>query len=371
MLRVFAGAGLPVQSHYEGGIMELTIPLPSPGGGTALDSYLTAIAERERRAVTASLRHVLAPESVVVIGASRRLGTVGRAILDNIRSGGYAGPLYVVNPRARQIGGEHCLSSVLDVPEPPDLAVIAVPAASVLDVAEQCGQRGVRSLVVITSGLDAAACADLLAECRRHGMRLVGPDSFGVAVPAIGLNATFAAHHPQPGAPGLVMQSGGPGFALADQLSRLGIGISSFVSVGSKLDVSSNDMLMWWENDGVTKLCVLYIESFGNPRKFARTARRVGATMPVLAVHRLSVPDPGLAQRRLSRPGPAHSPDDAQPVPPRPSHRRARASAGPRKLTGIGSHCSLTTHPGRSAKAASWIFTQSLHGSTHPASSRR
>jgi acyl-CoA synthetase (NDP forming)/GNAT superfamily N-acetyltransferase len=284
MLRVFADAGLPVQRHCEDGVMEITIPLPSEAGGTALDSYLNAVAEREGRADTASLAHILAPESVVVIGASRRRGTVGRAILDNIRTGGYAARLYVVNPRARQISGEHCLSSVLELPEPADLAVIAVPTAAVLGVAEQCGQRGVRSLVVITSGLDSAACADLLAMCRRHGMRLVGPNCFGVAVPALGLDATFADRRPRPGAAGLVMQSGGLGVAVVDQLSRLGIGISSFASVGDKLDVSSNDMLMWWEHDGVTRLAVLYIESFGNPRKFARTARRVSASMPVLAV---------------------------------------------------------------------------------------
>jgi acyl-CoA synthetase (NDP forming)/GNAT superfamily N-acetyltransferase len=284
MLKVFADAGLPVQRHCEDGVMEMTIPLPSEVGGTALDSYLNAVAQRERRADTASLQRILAPESVVVIGASRRRGTVGRAIFDNIRTGGYAGRLYVVNPRARQISGEHCLASVLDLPEPADLAVIAVPAAEVLNAAEQCGQRGVRSLVVIASGLDAAGCADLLAVCRRHGMRLVGPDCFGVAVPGIGLDATFAAHHPRPGSVGLVMQSGGLGVALVDQLSRLGIGVSSFASVGNKLDVSSNDMLMYWEQDGITKLAVLYIESFGNPRKFARTARRVSARMPVLAV---------------------------------------------------------------------------------------
>src|SRR6516165_901554 len=173
MLKVFADVGLPVQCHSEDGVMELTIPLPSEVGGTALDSYLSAVAERERRADTASLRHILAPESVVVIGASRQRGTVGRAIWDNIRAAGYGGRLYVVNPRARQIGGEHCLSSVLDLPEPADLAVIAVPAAAVLDVADQCGRRGVRSLIVITSGLDTAASADLLAVCRRHGMRPV------------------------------------------------------------------------------------------------------------------------------------------------------------------------------------------------------
>jgi acyl-CoA synthetase (NDP forming)/GNAT superfamily N-acetyltransferase len=284
MLDVFADAGLPVERHYEDGIFELTFSLPSEDAGATLDSYLTAVAERERRAEAASLRHVLAPESVVVIGASRRRGTVGRAILDNIRAGGYAGRLYTVNPRARQIGGERCLSSVLDLPEAVDLGVIAVPAAAVLDTAEQCGQRGVRSLVVITAGLEVAACADLLAVCRRHGMRLVGPDCFGVAVPGIGLDATFAVTPARPGVAGLVMQSGGLGFAMVDHLSRLGIGISSFASVGDKLDVSGNDMLMWWENDGLTKLAVLYISSFGNPRKFARTARRVSGAMPVLTV---------------------------------------------------------------------------------------
>jgi acyl-CoA synthetase (NDP forming) len=248
----------------------------------ALDPCPTAVAEWEGRAENAGLRPVLAPESVVVIGASRRKGTAGRAILDNIAAGGYAGRVYVVNPRARQIRGERCLTSVLHLPEPADLAVIAVPAAAVLDVAEQCGQRGVRSLVVITSGLGVAACADLLAVCRRHGMRLVGPDCFGVAVPGIGLDATFAASPPRPGVAGLVMQSGGLGFALMDQLSQLGVGISSFASVGDKLDVSSNDLLAWWEHDGVTKVAVLYIESFGNPRKFVRTARRVSAVLPVL-----------------------------------------------------------------------------------------
>ncbi len=284
MLKVFSDAGLPVRRRYSDGVVELTFPLPSGAPGTDLDSYLDAVAERERSAEAASLRHVLAPESVAVIGASRRAGTVGRAIFDNIRDAGYAGRLYPVNPHAGQIGGVHCLASPDELPEQVDLAVIAVPPAGVLDAAERCGRRGVRALVVITSGLDAAASADLLAACRRHGMRLVGPNCFGVAVPGIGLDATFAAAHPQPGTAGLVMQSGGLGFATVNQLSRLGIGISSFVSAGNKLDVSSNDMLMWWEQDGVTRLAVLYIESFGNPRKFARNARRIGARMPVLTV---------------------------------------------------------------------------------------
>ena len=217
------------------------------------------------------------------MGASRRRGTVGREILHNIVTGGFAGTVYPVNPRASSLEGLPCLASVEDLPEQVDLAVIAVPAAAVADVAERCGRRGVRSLVVITSGLGARA-PDLLAICRRYGMRLVGPNCFGVAVPPLGLDATFAAGHPAPGAAGLVVQSGGIGISLLEHLSELGIGVSSFASVGDKYDVSSNDMLTWWEQDGQTKLAVLYVESFGSPRKFARTARRVGQRMPVLTV---------------------------------------------------------------------------------------
>ncbi|MGH3174871.1 MAG: GNAT family N-acetyltransferase [Streptosporangiaceae bacterium] len=191
MLKVFADAGLPVQRHFADDVYELTFPLPREEDGTALDTYLSAVAERESSADVASLRHILAPEWVVVIGASRRREAIGRVILENIRRGGYAGRLYTVNPQARQIDGDRCVASVLDLPEPADLAVIAVPAPAVLGVAEQCGQHGLQSLVVITSGLDPAACADLLAVCRRHGMRLVGPGCFGVAVPGIGLDATF------------------------------------------------------------------------------------------------------------------------------------------------------------------------------------
>jgi acyl-CoA synthetase (NDP forming)/GNAT superfamily N-acetyltransferase len=285
MLRVFSDAGLPTRVRREEGVVTITIPLPADDTGKKLEHYLDAVALRERSASVASLRPVFAPGSVAVIGASRRPGTVGRAVLDNIKSGGYAGHLYAVNPNARHVGGVPSFPDVASLPEAPDLALVAVPPAAVLDTAEACGKRGVHGLVVYTAGLDTAASADLLAACRRHGMRLIGPNCFGVAVPGIGLDATFAATSPAAGTAGLVMQSGGLGFALVDHLSRLGIGISSFASVGNKLDVSSNDMLMWWEQDEATKLAVLYIESFGNPRKFARTARRVGAQIPVLTVH--------------------------------------------------------------------------------------
>jgi acyl-CoA synthetase (NDP forming)/L-amino acid N-acyltransferase YncA len=285
MLRVFSDAGLPTRSTRAEGVVSVTIPLPPDDTGKQLEEYLDTVALRERSANVASLRPVFAPRSVVVIGASRRQGTVGRAILDNVKSGGYAGHLYAVNPNARQVGGIACYPDVASLPEAPDLALVAVPPTAVLDAAEACGARGVHGLVVYATGLDTAAGADLLAACRRHGMRLIGPNCFGVAVPGIGLDATFAAANPAAGTAGLVMQSGGLGFAMVQLLSRLGIGISSFASVGNKLDVSSNDMLMWWEQDEVTKVAVLYIESFGNPRKFARTARRVGARMPVLTVH--------------------------------------------------------------------------------------
>src|SRR5262249_17935877 len=223
MLDVFAAAGLPVERHFADGAIELTFPLPDQQM-PALDSYLDAVAERERHAEVASLRHVFAPDSVAVIGVSRRLGTVGRAILDNLRS--YTGRRYIVNPRARRVDGEPCLASALDLPEAVDLAVIAVPPSAVLEGAGQCGQRGVRALVVVAEGLGRAG-PDLLAVCRRYGMRLVGPESFGVAAPGLGLEATFAARPAKPGVTGLVMQSGGLGLALVGHLSRLGIGISS------------------------------------------------------------------------------------------------------------------------------------------------
>jgi len=283
MLGVFAGAGLPMRRQLSEGVVEFTFPLPAGDGDQSLDTYLDTVAARESRAGVVSLRHLLQPASVAVVGASRRRGTIGREILHNIVTGGFAGAVYPVNTRAGSLEGLRCLPSVASLPEHVDLAVIAVPSAALTEVADQCGQRGVRSLVVITAALGAQG-ADLLAICRRYGMRLVGPKCFGVAVPWLGLDATFGTEHPKPGVAGLVVQSGGIGVSLLAHLSQLGIGASSFVSVGDKYDVSSNDLLMWWEQDQRTKLAVLYVESFGSPRKFARTARRVGQRMPVLTV---------------------------------------------------------------------------------------
>src|SRR5215475_11952306 len=282
MQRVFADAGLPVERHYADGAIEVTIPLPSHDGAQ-LDHYLDAVAGRFSRADVASLAHLLRPASIAVIGASRRRGSVGREILHNIVKGGFAGPVYAVNPRAHSMEGLPCLARADEIPAGTDLAVLAVPPAEVPAVAAQCGQRGVRALVVITAGIGPAG-ADLLAICRRYGMRLVGPNCFGLATSKPLVNATFAADMPLGGAAGLVVQSGGVGIAVLEHLGRLGIGVSSFASVGDKYDVSSNDMLTWWERDEQTELGILYVESFGNPRGFARTARRVGRKLPVLTV---------------------------------------------------------------------------------------
>jgi len=289
MLNVFAHAGLRAHRTLADGVYELSFPLPGGEVDAETGAYRDAVAERERSADVASLRHVLTPASVAVIGVSRRPGSVGRAILENITDAEFSGRVYAVNPGAGELrGGEldgvPWAPSAAALPEPVDLAVIAAPAAAVAGIAEDCGRRGVKALVVTAAGLDATARAELLAICRRHGMRLVGPTSFGVANTACSLDATFAARHPRPGRAGLALQSGGVGIVLLEHLSRLGVGISSFVSLGDKDDVSGNDMLLWWESDAATELAVLYLDSFGNPRKFARTARAVGRAMPVLTV---------------------------------------------------------------------------------------
>jgi acyl-CoA synthetase (NDP forming)/GNAT superfamily N-acetyltransferase len=284
MLSVFTDAGLPVQrGRADAEELVLTFPLPYDEADHHLDDYLDSVAARESRADVASLRHLLSPASVAVIGASRRRGSPGREILRNIVTGGYAGPVYPVHPDAAELEGLPCLPSVADLPTGVDVAVIAVPAAGLCAVATECGGRGVRALVVITGGLGAEGPA-LLATCRQYGMRLAGPNCFGLAVPSLGLDATFGLRHPAPGVAGLVVQSGGIGVSFLAHLSRLGIGVSSFASVGDKYDVSSNDMLTWWEQDGQTTMAALYVESFGDPRRFARTARRVSHKMPVLTV---------------------------------------------------------------------------------------
>ena len=285
MLRVFADVGLPAKRRIAGETVELTFPLPGGDDTYRLGHYLEAVASREGRADVASLRPLLQPRSVAVVGLSRRRGTVGRAILRNIVTGGFTGPVYAVNPHAQamEMEGVPCVASVDDLPGPVDLAVIAVPPAAVPEVAEQCGRNGVRALIVISESRGAAG-AELLAVCRRYGMRLLGPSCFGVIVPWIGLNATFAADHPVRGVAGLdgAVRRGGDRAAGADVPAGYR---RVLLRVGRRqVRRVPTDLLTWWAQDEVTQLAVLYVESFGNPRKFAGTARRVAQRMPVLTV---------------------------------------------------------------------------------------
>ena len=285
VLHVLSDSGLVVRRRFGGGTVELSIPVPRNAALGEASAYLDAVAGREQQADVASLEPLLRPRSVAVIGVGRSSGSLGRRIALNIRAAGFSGPLYAVSPHRGDIEGIPCVPSVAALPEAPDLAVVSVPAARVVAVAGECGNRGVRSLAVITAGLTTAQESGLLEATRRGGMRLAGPASYGVAVPGTGLAATPALRHPGPGGTGLVVQSEGIGAALLEQFSRLGLGISSFASVGGKLDVSGTDMLLWWEADHTTELAILHLESFGNPRRFARTARRVSAKFPVLTVH--------------------------------------------------------------------------------------
>ncbi|MEU4445243.1 GNAT family N-acetyltransferase [Actinosynnema sp. NPDC050801] len=281
MLRVFADLGLVWTSTADSGEVRVDLGL-DPG-----ERYLEAVADRERAADVASLRAVLRPASVVVVGASRKPSSVGNAVLANLVDGGFTGALYAVNPHARQILGVRCHPTVTDLPEAPDLAVVCVPAPAVPRVAEDCGRRGVKALVVITSGVDPES---LLEVVRRHGMRVVGPNCVGVSntEPDVRLDATFTRDRTGPGGIGLVTQSGGVAIAAAEQLRRLGLGTSQLVSTGDKYDVSGNDLLLWWERDERTAAVALYLESFGNPRKFSRLARRVSRRKPVLAIRAAS-----------------------------------------------------------------------------------
>ncbi|GAA2246457.1 bifunctional GNAT family N-acetyltransferase/acetate--CoA ligase family protein [Streptomyces indiaensis] len=280
MLKVFSDLGLHTERRFDGPEVHCVIPLEET------EDYLRSVERRGRAADVASLVPLLRPRCIAVIGAGRRPGSVGRAVLHNLSTGEFTGQLYAVNPVARSILGVRAYAAVSALPRVPELAVIAVPAGEVAGVAEECGRFGVRALLVVSSGLDACQAKELLVACREHDMRLVGPNCLGLAntEERVRLDATFAAAHPAPGSAGVAVQSGGVGIALLGGLQRLGIGVSSFVSLGDKYDVSGNDLLQWWESDGRTDLALLHLESFGNPRAFSRTARRVTRRMPILTV---------------------------------------------------------------------------------------
>ncbi|MFJ8148174.1 GNAT family N-acetyltransferase [Streptomyces sp. NPDC096048] len=280
VLRLFADLGLAATRHFDGPEVHCAIDLHVD------ETYLTASEARGRTADVASLEPLLKPRSIAVVGAGRRSGSVGRALLHHLHEDGFTGRLFAVNPATTAILGVPSYPCVGALPVVPDLVVVASPAGTVPAVAEECGKAGVRALVVVSAGLDTEQSEALLTACRTHGMRLVGPNCLGVAntAPGYRFDATFAAAHPRAGTAGVAVQSGGVGIALLEGLSRLGIGVSTFASLGDKYDVSGNDLLQWWEGDGHTDLALLHLESFGNPRAFSRTARRVTRRMPVLTV---------------------------------------------------------------------------------------
>jgi acetyl coenzyme A synthetase (ADP forming)-like protein len=282
MLGVFRAAGFAERTHIEGGIVHVELLIEPT------DRARAALEAREHRAEAASITRVLNPTSVAVIGASRNPDTVGHQALRNLLAGGFAGPVYPVNPGADQVGSVKAYPTVLDVPGAVDLAVVAVPAADVMEVVRQCASKGVLGVVVLSAGFgevgEVTAQADLRDLARRNGMRLVGPNCLGVVNTTIGLDATFSPYASTPGRIAMQSQSGALGIALLERSARVGLGVSSFVSVGNKADVSGNDLLQYWEDDAGTDVVLLYLESFGNPRKFARIARRVSRRKPIVAV---------------------------------------------------------------------------------------
>ncbi len=248
--------------------------------------------EREHISTIASLRPILSPSSVAVIGAARHRGTIGQLLLQCILQGGFSGTVYPVNPNAESVISVKAYPSILDIPGNVDLAIIAVPASVVAKVADECGRKGVSALIVISDGFKERGPEGALRERElvditlRYGMRLVGPNCMGIinTDPAVSLNATFSPIYPPKGNVAFLSQSGAMGLTILEYANNLNMGISTFVSVGNRADVSSNDLLQYWQQDQATKVILLYLESFGNPRKFSRIARRVSEKKPIVAV---------------------------------------------------------------------------------------
>ncbi len=286
MIRVVRNLGFDVKTRLEYGVVRLSFDLEASA------RVVAAIDDRERVADAASLHPLLAPRSVAVIGASVRPKSIGHELLRNILAGGFTGSVYVVNPKHDRVLGVPAVASPLDLPEAPDLAIVAVPAAAVLDVVRACGERGARGILMISSGFGETGAdgkamqQEMLAVARQYDMRVIGPNCLGLinTDPAVRLNATFASLPRNPGKLGLVSQSGALGVAVLLGAKRSGLGVSQFVSVGNKADISGNDLLLAWERDERTAVIALYLESFGNPRKFSRIAKRVSRHKPIIAI---------------------------------------------------------------------------------------
>ncbi|HEY2428042.1 MAG TPA: GNAT family N-acetyltransferase, partial [Acidimicrobiales bacterium] len=286
MLNVFRSAGFTDERRFAAGVVRVTFPIE------ATTASLAAVHRRERQAAAASVRRLLHPASVAVIGAGRAPLGIGHEVFRNLLRSGFAGPVYPVNRAATSVASVRAYASLAAIPDAVDLAVIAVPAAEVPAVVDECGDKGVTGLVVMSGGFadaggeGAAAQRALVEQARSRGMRLLGPNSIGVANAAadVRLNATLAQELPRPGRVGFMAQSSALGVAIFEEARHRGIGVSSFVSAGNKADVSGNDLIQYWDEDDGTDVVLLYLESFGNPRTFARVARRLSRRKPVVAV---------------------------------------------------------------------------------------
>ena len=286
MLSVFRDCGFSVTSREAGGVVRVVLEL------RRTDEYAERHAARAARAAYQSIKPFFEPRSVAVIGASRSRAKIGGQMFWNIKSAGFQGALYPVNPTVDSVEGIRAYPTVADIPEPVDLAVITVPAPAVEGVVEECIQKGIQALVVISAGFaeigpeGRAAQEALLDRVRQAGVRLVGPNCMGLlnTDPGVQLNSTFASHLPPRGRIAMSTQSGALGLAVLDYAKRLDLGISSFVSVGNKADVSGNDLIQYWTEDESTDVILLYLESFGNPRRFAEIVRRTSRRKPIVAV---------------------------------------------------------------------------------------
>jgi succinyl-CoA synthetase alpha subunit/GNAT superfamily N-acetyltransferase len=284
MLRVFADAGFETTRETVLGTAEVRLAL------AATDTFRARVDERDHVGVVSSLQPFFLPRTVAVVGASPREGSIGGELFRNVLRGEFLGTCFPVNKRAAPVAGVHAYPTVAAIGESIDLAVICLPGGAVLDAAAEALAAGVRALCVISAGFaevgaeGAARQQELVGLVRAHGARLLGPNCLGIAAAAPRLNATFGPRALPPGNVGFSSQSGALGLAVLERAAERQLGLSAFVSVGNKADISSNDLLEYWEDDPATDVVLLYLESFGNPRKFGRVARRVARSKPIVAM---------------------------------------------------------------------------------------
>ncbi|WP_446663908.1 bifunctional acetate--CoA ligase family protein/GNAT family N-acetyltransferase [Flexivirga sp. B27] len=287
MMGVFTDAGFEVSRRFDDGVIALSFRIEPTEQSQAV------FAAREQRAEARSMRSLLAPSSIAVVGVGSRPTGLGRGVFEHLQAGGFTGQLYAVNRNTHhEIRDVTVHPSVKELPGPVELVVIAVPAGEVLQVVEECAAHGVKALVVVSAGFaesgpeGEALQAELLRTARRHGMRVAGPNSFGLINTRedVRMNATLAPEMPSRGRFGLFAQSGALGIAVLDFADRRGLGLTDFVSTGNRVDVSGNDVMQAWMDDDRTEAVGLYLESMGNPRKFSRIARRLSLQKPVIVV---------------------------------------------------------------------------------------